>query len=121
VATLLERLGKAFWGSDRVALCDPSSPAMQIMVRCAKCGELIRTRIDKATDLEAEYENGNGNGNGHYEEGEEPRPSGYSLHKELVGAKCQRLIRLTMRLDSHRMVISRTIEGGEFADVIDCE
>lgn len=87
------------------------------MVRCARCGELIRSRIDKATDLEAEYENGNG----HYEEGDEPRPTGYTLHKELVGAGCQKLIHLTMRLDSHRMVTSRTIDGGEFVDVIDCE
>lgn len=117
VATLLERLGRAFWGSESPTCCDPSSPALHLMVRCDRCGELIRSRVEKAYELEAEYDQSSG----HEEEEEEPKPSGYTLHKELVGANCQNLIHLEMHFDAHRCATSRTIAGGQFLEVTDCE
>lgn len=116
--TLLERLGRAIWGDNDVACCDPSSPALCLHLKCARCGEIIRARVEKAYELEAEYEPTNGHV---YEEGEEPRPTGYALHKELVGAGCQNLVHVTMRLDACRNVTSRAIDGGEFLEVTDCE
>ncbi|MBU0606253.1 MAG: hypothetical protein KKI08_00150, partial [Armatimonadetes bacterium] len=119
VPTLLERLGQALWPTDRKLCCDPSSPALHIAVRCDKCGEIIHSRVEKAYELEAEYEAGNG----HHpaDEDEEPKPSGYSLHKEFVGAGCQNLIHVVMRLDSHRCITARNIEGGQFVEIQDCE
>lgn len=115
--TLLERLGRAFWGSESPTCCDPSSPALHLSIRCDHCGEVIHSRVEKAYELEAEYEN-----NGHSEdEDEEPKPSGYTLHKELVGASCQNLIHLEMHFDAHRCATSRKIESGQFLEVVDCE
>lgn len=116
--TLLERLGRAIWPSERPLCCDPSSPALHIVVRCTKCGEIIHNRVEKAYELEAEYEGLNGHD---LPEGEEPRPTGYTLHKEMVGARCQNMIRLVMRLDAQRAVVSRSIEGGELVELTDCE
>lgn len=86
---------------------------------CDKCGEIIRSRVEKAYELEAEYELVNG----HHavDDDEEPKPTGYTLHKELVGAGCQNLIHLMLRLDAHRCVLTRTIEGGQFVEFRDCE
>ena len=88
-------------------------------MRCSKCGEIIHCRVEKAYELEAEYDSGNG----HHpaDEDEEPKPCGYTLHKELVGAGCQNLIHLTMRLDAHRCVTARNIVGGQIVEVQDCE
>jgi len=92
---------------------------LHITVRCDKCGEIIRSRVEKAYELEAEYDGGNG----HHlaDDDEEPKPTGYTLHKELVGSDCQNLIHLAMRLDGHRCVINRNIEGGQFVEFRDCE
>ena len=117
--TLLERLGRALLGSEEECRCDHSAPALRLVVKCNKCGELIQTRVEKAYELEAEYAN-----NGHkQEEAEEPRPSGYTLCKELVGARCQNLVHLILHLDSHTCPGSRdmSIEGGELVEVADCE
>ncbi len=117
--TLLERLGRALWQSDRPVCCDPSSPALHIAVRCDRCGEIIRTRAEKAYELEAEYEPGNGHAP--TDDDDDPKPSGYVLHKELVGAGCQNLIHLVIHLDAHRTVTARHIEGGQFVEFQDCE
>ena len=118
VATLLERLGRAFWGSEVRTCCDPSSPALHLLVRCDQCGELIRTRVEKVYELEAEYDQPGGHLD---EQDEEPKPTGYTLHKELVGADCQNLIHLQMHFDAHRCGTTRTIQGGQFVEVTDCE
>lgn len=118
MATLLERLGRALWGSERLDCCDPSSPALCLLVKCDCCGELVRARVEKAYELEAQYDAANGH---LLDEDEEPKPSGYVLTKELVGARCQNLIHLTMRFDAHRCGVSRSIEGGQFVEVTDCE
>jgi len=117
VPTLLERLGQAIWGKDQQCGCDPSSPALGLVVRCSHCGEIIRTRVEKAYELEAEYENTNGH---KLEEHEEPKPSGYTLHKEMLGSQCQQLIYVTMHFDAGRNISRRQIEGGEFVEIGDC-
>jgi hypothetical protein len=118
VPTLLERLGRALWPADRVGCCDPSSPALHLVVRCDLCGELIHSRAEKAYELEAEYEATHGHD---LDEDEEPKPSGFVLHKELVGADCQNLVHVTMHLDAHRGLLTKHIEGGQFVEIHDCE
>lgn len=118
MATLLERLGRAIWGGEQTTCCAHSSPALCLSVKCDLCGELIRTRVEKAYDLEAEYEQANGH---RCDEWDEPKPSGFILHKELVGAKCQNLIHVSMHMDAGRNIITRTIEGGQLVEVTDCE
>jgi hypothetical protein len=118
VPNLLERLGHAIWGKEPHCCCDPSSPALRLAVKCSRCGETIRARVEKAYEFEAEYDATNGHRG---DDQEEPKPSGYALHKELLGAQCQQLIRVTMHFDAHRCVTQRQIEGGEFLEIGDCE
>ena len=116
--TILERLGRAIWGSESPGGCDPSSPALCLLVKCDRCGELIRARVEKAYELEAEYELTNGQ---KPDEDEEPKPSGFTLHKELVGANCQNLIHVEMRFDCHHRGTAQTIQGGQLVEFTDCE
>lgn len=115
---MLERLHRALWGGEMQRCCDHSSPALRLCVRCAKCGELVCVRIEKAYELEAEYESTNGSS---ADENEEPKPTGYSLRKEMVGAQCQNLMYVTMHLDAHRDITHREVEGGELVEAVDCE
>lgn len=115
--TLLQQLGKALWGRPQTCTCDPSSPALRLAVRCQRCGEIVRTRVEKAYEVEAEYDT-----NGHGEdEHEEPRPSGFTLHKDLLGSQCQNLIHVVMHFDAHRYCTQRSAEGGEIVEITDCE
>lgn len=115
--TILERLGRAIWGNESPGGCDPSSPALCLLVKCDRCGEILRTRVEKAYELEAEYEL-----NGHQlDDDEEPKPSGYTLHKDMIGAYCQNLIHVEMHFDCHHRGTTRTIQGGQLVEFTDCE
>jgi len=86
-----------------------SCPAMRVTVKCAKCGEAISVRVDKANDLLAEYDDTS--------DADEPvAPSGYVLRKEMVGRKCQNLVHFTMRFDGRRRIVGHEIQGGQFVD-----
>jgi hypothetical protein len=87
-----------------------AAPAMNVHVRCGRCGELITVRVDKANDLLCEYPD-------IPEDAEEaPHPIGYELHKEVVGRKCPQLVHFEMRFDDHRRVTKTKIEGGEIVE-----
>ncbi len=90
------------------ASSDGTAPALQVRVKCRRCGEVIAVRVDKANDLLCEF------GDVSDEAPEPPPPTGYTLHKEVVGRKCQNLVHFTMHFDDHRRVTGREIEGGEF-------
>lgn len=81
---------------------EPRDSAYYYHVRCGKCGETIRVRVDRANDLAQDYDGAGDN------------PSGYSVTKGVVGKMCFRTISLTIRFDGARREISRSIEGGEF-------
>ena len=118
MSTLLKRLGDALFGGDGTGGFDCSAPALRLTVKCAKCGELITVRIDKEHELQCEYNQSNGS---RHDGDEEPRPSGYTLLKELVGAHCQNLVRVEMHFDACKHIGARHIDGGEFAEVANCE
>jgi len=118
VPTILERLGRAIWGNESSGGCDPSSPALCLLVKCDRCGEMIRTRVEKAYELESEYDLSNAHD---VNEDEEPKPSGYTLHKEMLGVKCQNLIHVEMHFDCHHRGMTRKVEGGQLVEFTDCE
>jgi hypothetical protein len=93
-----------------------TAPALRIEVRCAKCGEVIRVRVDKMHELQCEYED-----NGSSDPDQEPHPISYLLTKELVGAKCQNLVHLSMRFDARSRTVEKHIEGGDLLSMEECE
>ncbi len=107
---MLTRLARAL---ERLFSADEDGPpacAMRtfpVTVRCARCGEVIRLRIDRDHELQAVYAPD-------AEEGDEPIE--YVLRKEAVGDACQNLIRFTIRFDCNHGLLSSEIEGGEFVD-----
>ena len=111
---IIERLGRALRRADHKGCIDPTAPAFIMAVQCARCGEVIRSRVEKSLQVEAEYDDNNLDDN-------EPRPTGYILRKEMVGAKCQNLIHVVIRLDAQRMCISRQVEGGELLEIVNCD
>ena len=72
---------------------------------CNKCGEEIKVRASKTSDISRVYE------------GEEA-PSGaeYFLRKEILGNKCNNLIYITVYFGPGYRVISREITGGKFEE-----
>lgn len=76
--------------------------AFYYYVRCGRCGERIRVRVDRANDLAQDFDNGGDN------------PSGYRTTKGVVGKQCFRVLTLTITYDGARRVTSRSIDGGEF-------
>jgi hypothetical protein len=91
-----------------------AAPAMRLRVQCARCGEVITTRIDKANDLLCEYPD-------KAADDEIPHPTGYTLYKELVGRHCQNLVHLTMHFNDHRRATRHEIEGGALLGWEECQ
>ncbi len=75
--------------------------ALWLYVRCRRCGELIRVRIDRRYDLASEWR-----------EPGEPGPA-YTMHKDIVGNRCFQRIRVTVGFDARLQMVERQIEGGE--------
>jgi len=96
----LKRLGALFSGGS-----GPSEDvhALHYYVRCRRCGEIIKARVDLRNELSSEY-------------GEGEAATGYHYRKVLIGrGRCFQSIEVTMALDSRRNVVSREISGGEYA------
>ena len=81
-----------------------TAPAVYLTVQCAKCGELISARVEKAHELQDVYDE--------REDGPE-LPIGYVLTKELVGEKCPNIVRVTMHFDARKRPRDFKVEGGE--------
>ncbi len=73
---------------------------MYIYVRCQRCGERIRVRMDRRFDLEQEFG--------------ETLVTGYVANKDILGNKCNNLIRVHIEYDDRFRPRVRDIEGGEF-------
>jgi hypothetical protein len=71
-------------------------------VRCSRCAEAIRVRVDRANDLAQEFEDGG------------DHPSGYIATKGVVGKKCFRTMSLTIRYDRGRREAGRSVDGADF-------
>ena len=68
-----------------------------IYVRCRRCGEVIKTRVDLHNDLSPRDE------------------GGYVVSKTLVGSeRCFERIETTLNFDANRRLVERVIVRGEF-------
>lgn len=79
----------------------PPDQALHLYVRCGRCGAPVHVRIDLFNDLAVEF-------------GDGESISGYRLRKEIMDARCFRLIYADLTFDRNRREQSRAIEGGEF-------
>jgi hypothetical protein len=95
-------LGRVLGGLFGKGSGEPRDNAYYYYLRCGKCGERIRVRVDRANDLAQDYDGAGDN------------PSGYSVTKGVVGKKCFRTISLTVKFDGARRETARSIDGGEF-------
>jgi hypothetical protein len=73
-------------------------------VKCRRCGEKIRARVDMRNDLSINYGDGRG------------KPT-YFCRKVIIGEqKCFQKIELEFTFDHNRRLIERQIYGGEFIE-----
>jgi hypothetical protein len=84
----------SFWNKIRQALSPPNQSeqnAYWVSVRCKRCGEVIRTRINLNNDLSAEYD-----GEG----------TSYVCRKILMGEKrCFQQIEVMLKFDANRTIL----------------
>jgi hypothetical protein len=73
-----------------------------VYVRCHKCGEALKTRLDLRHDLSPDYSAGG-------------RVASYSSRKVLIGSqRCFEPIEVKLTFDPQRRLVSREIAGGQF-------
>ena len=71
--------------------------AYWLYVRCRRCGEVIKSRVDLRNDLSLRDE------------------GGYVVSKTLVGSRhCFQRVEVTLSFDEQRQLVDREISGGEF-------
>jgi hypothetical protein len=71
-------------------------------VRCSRCGEKIRVRVDLRNELTPQYEGGEGD---------------YYVRKGIIGSgktRCFQMIEVELYFDRERRLVSYYISGGEF-------
>jgi hypothetical protein len=73
-----------------------------IAVRCKRCGEVIRARVNLSNDLSPEYDG---------------ETLTYICRKVLIGEKrCFQQVEVWLKFDASRKLIDREISGGSFVD-----
>jgi len=92
----LRRLAALFRGG--TAFPGPGD-ALTFSVRCGRCGEIIRVRADRRWDLLQEFGDG---------------VTGYTLHKDVLGVRCNQLMHMRVVFDLHYRIIEQDVEGGTF-------
>jgi hypothetical protein len=76
--------------------------AMFLYIRCKRCHDVVRVRVNMANEPAQEYDEGG------------DKVAGYTLNKTIVDSKCFRPIPVAIRFDARRREQGREIEGGEF-------
>jgi hypothetical protein len=71
-------------------------------VRCSRCGEAIRVRVDRRYDLASEWRDPG-----------EPGPA-HTMHKDIVGERCFQRISVDVGFDTGFKIVEQHIRGGEF-------
>lgn len=95
---ILDKLSKFFSSSGR-----GDKDTYWVFVRCNRCDEKLRTRINLYNDLSVDFNN----------EGE----TRYICRKTLVGSKrCFQRVEVILFFDSQRILTDRDISGGIFID-----
>jgi hypothetical protein len=98
---IFKKLSSLFSGSG-----GSESDALWIAVKCNRCGETARARIDLRNDLSIEYDGAGG------------LPT-YFCRKVLMGegGRCFQRMEVELTFDANRNVVSREVSGGQFSDV----
>ena len=92
---LLKKIGDLFVRSE-------DDQGLWIYVRCSRCGEKLKTRVDLLTDLTVRY-------------GEGGSEDAYFTRKTLIGSDlCFQPIEATLTFDLRRQLLDKQITGGEF-------
>jgi hypothetical protein len=83
----------------------PSGDAYWVTVKCNRCGEVIRTRINLNNDLSLNYDDGGS--------------TTYYCRKLLMGEqRCFQRIEVELTFDNQRRPLRRDINGGTFIDEV---
>jgi hypothetical protein len=70
-------------------------------VKCEKCGEILKGRVDLHNDLSVQYGGSGGD-------------TSYFCRKVFIGSKrCYRPIEVELTFDKNRQLINEEIQGGE--------
>ena len=81
--------------------------AYWITVKCNRCGEIIRSRVDLRNDLSLDY-------------GTEESQPVYFCRKTLMGdsaeTRCFQRVEVELSFDKERHLLDRQISGGQFVD-----
>jgi hypothetical protein len=78
--------------------------AYWVIVRCKRCGETLRARINLHNDLSVNY-------------GEGEADTTYFVRKTLMGTgRCFQRVEVELTFDKDRNLMDRKITGGEFID-----
>ena len=95
---LIDRISKYLSSSS-----SEDSKVYWVYVRCNRCGEQLRSRINLSDDLSIDYQGGN--------------DQTYHSRKTIVGGTgCFERIRVELKFDMNRKLIDRQIAGGEFIE-----
>jgi hypothetical protein len=94
--SLFKKISNIFTGSNQ----ENKKGSFEIAVKCSRCGEVIRTRIDLANDLSAEYDESGGE-------------TSYHCRKVLIGKQgCYVPIEVVLKFDVGRNLTEHQISGG---------
>lgn len=75
-----------------------------LAVKCKRCGEVVRGRIDMNNELSIDY-------------GEDGGVMTYHCRKVLIGEqRCFQTIEVMLKFDANRRLLERQVNGGEFVD-----
>ncbi len=75
--------------------------ALWLHVRCKRCGEAIRIRVDRRYDVASEWR--------------APGEAGpaYTMHKDIVGKRCFQRIAVDIGFDARMQIVEHHITGGD--------
>jgi hypothetical protein len=93
----MQWLKRLFSGGGRRA----PDTALWLHVRCKRCGEAIRIRVDRRYDVASEWRNPG-----------EPGPA-YTMHKDIVGARCFQRIAVDVGFDARMQMVEQRVTGGD--------
>lgn len=100
--SIFKRISSLFSGSGA-----QERDALWIVVRCNRCGEMIRSRVNLHNDLSIEYD--------------ESGTASYYCRKTLIGEPggerlCFQRVEVELRFDGSRRLVGREISGGTFVE-----
>jgi hypothetical protein len=97
--SFLKRLSNLFSAPGK-----PGDFVYWVTVKCNRCGETIRARIDLRNDLSINY-------------GDKDEDTTYFCRKMLIGSQhCYQQIEIELTFDASRKLIQKEIHGGKFVE-----